>query len=190
MKRSATLNLPAVWERFRRPPSSVWGRRLLVRVRFWTENMPNIATARSVAAGRQARRSGITAPLCHIWPPAAPLNHRAGPYGACMHSSVCVTSEACRVNPDRVLGKWALFMIFRPRQHQNKLYTGTFTGYKNLLSNAPRVPILGRQHSRRFQIWSQIWQGVTIKNIDFLYSILVSIRYRLNSTFWGLPVTH
>ena len=117
--------------------------------RFWTGNMPNIAAARSVAAGRQARRSGITAPLCHIWLLAAPLNHRAGPYRACMHSSVCVTSEACRVNPDRVLGKWALFMIFRPRQHQNKLYTGTFTGYKNLLSNAPGFTYTSWQHRTR-----------------------------------------
>jgi hypothetical protein len=75
--------------------------------------MPNIAAARSVAASRGARRSSITAPRCHIWLPAVSLNHRAGPYRACMRFESRAASHACRVNPDRVLGKGALFMIFR-----------------------------------------------------------------------------
>ena len=48
-----------------------------------------VADARRFVASRGARRSGIAAPLWHIWLPAAPLI------------------------PDRVLGKSALFMIFR-----------------------------------------------------------------------------
>jgi hypothetical protein len=80
---------------------------------FWTENLPNIAAARSVAASRGARRSGITAPRCHISLPAAPLKQLAGPYRACMRFESHAASHACRVDPDRVLGKGALFMIFR-----------------------------------------------------------------------------
>ena len=61
---------------------------------------------------------------------------------------------------------------------------------KRCASSVPVNSTVGESRtSRRFQIWSQIWQGVTMKNIDFLYSILVSSRYRLNSTFWDLPAS-
>ena len=91
----------------------VWGGALLVRVRFWRANMLTVADAKRFVASRRARRSGIAAPLCHIWLPAAPLRQLASSYDHACKSSPALHRMHVWWNPDRVLGKSALFMIFR-----------------------------------------------------------------------------
>ena len=91
----------------------VWGGALLVRVRFCRANMMTVADAKRFVASRRARRSGIAAPLWHIWLPAAPLRQLASSYEHACKSSPALHLMHAWWNPDRVLGKSALFMIFR-----------------------------------------------------------------------------
>ena len=66
----------------------VWVGALLVQVLFCRENLMTVADARRFVASRGARRSGIAAPLWHIWLPAAPLRQLASSYEhACKSSS-------------------------------------------------------------------------------------------------------
>jgi hypothetical protein len=68
-------------------------------------NMMTVADARRFVASREARRSGIAAPLCHIWLPAAPLRQLASSYEhACKSSPALHLMHAWWI-PDRVLGK-------------------------------------------------------------------------------------
>ena len=91
----------------------VWVGALLVQVLFCRANMMTVADAKRFVASRRARRSGIAAPLCHIWLPAAPLRQLASSYDhACKSSPALHLMHAWWI-PDRVLGKSALFMIFR-----------------------------------------------------------------------------
>ena len=91
----------------------VWVGALLVYNRFCRANMMTVADAKRFVASRRARRSGIAAPLCHIWLPAAPLRQLASSYDhACKSSPALHLMHAWWI-PDRVLGKSALFMIFR-----------------------------------------------------------------------------
>ena len=91
----------------------VWGDRLTVRVRLCRANMMTVADAKRFVASRRARWSGIAAPLCHIWLPAAPLRQLASSYDHACKSSPALHRMHAWWNPDRVLGKSALFMIFR-----------------------------------------------------------------------------
>ena len=91
----------------------VWVGGLLVWVRLSRANMTTVAEARRFVASRGARRSGIAAPLCHIWLPAAPLRQLASSYEHARKSSPALHLMHAWWNPDRVLGKSALFMIFR-----------------------------------------------------------------------------
>jgi hypothetical protein len=61
----------------------VWGGRLLVYIRFCIANM--LTDARRFVASRGARRSGIAAPLWHIWLPVAPLRHDACKSSPALH---------------------------------------------------------------------------------------------------------
>jgi hypothetical protein len=97
----------------------VWGGRLLVWIRFCRANMMTVADARRFVASRMARRSGIAAPLCHIWLPVAPLRQLASSY-----EHACKTRPALHLmhmgawwNPDRVLGKPILFLWFFCLRH-------------------------------------------------------------------------
>ena len=56
----------------------VWVGALLVWVRLCRANMMTVADAKRFVASRRARRSGIAAPLWHIWLPAAPLRQLPG----------------------------------------------------------------------------------------------------------------
>ena len=60
--------------------------------------------ARRFVASRGATRSGIAAPLWHIWLPAAPLRQLASSYCTSMHATTQVesrdASHACMVNPE------------------------------------------------------------------------------------------
>ena len=91
----------------------VWGGRLMVWVRLCRANMMTVADAKRFVASRRARRSGIAAPLCHIWLPAAPLRQLASSYDHACKSSPALHRMHAWWNPDQVLGKSALFMIFR-----------------------------------------------------------------------------
>ena len=103
----------------------VWVGALLVWVRFCRANMLTVADAKRFVASRRAIRSGIAAPLCHIWLPAARLRQLASSYEhACKSSPALHLMHAWWI-PDQVLGKSALFMIFRFGASQNKEYAGT-----------------------------------------------------------------
>ena len=91
----------------------VWVGALLVYLRLCRANMMTVADAKRFVASRRARRSGIAAPLCHIWLPAAPLRQLASSYDHACKSSPALHRMHAWWNPDRVLGKSALFMIFR-----------------------------------------------------------------------------
>ena len=91
----------------------VWVGGLLVQVRLCRANMMTVADAKRFVASRRARRSGIAAPLCHIWLPAAPLRQLASSYDHACKSSPALHRMHAWWNPDQVLGKSALFMIFR-----------------------------------------------------------------------------
>jgi hypothetical protein len=81
----------------------VWGGGLLVHIRFWRANMMTVADARRFVASKGARRSGIVAPLWHIWLPAAPSRQLASLYEhACKSSPVLHLMHAWWI-PDRVL---------------------------------------------------------------------------------------
>ena len=104
----------------------VWGGRLTVWIRFCRANMMTVADRRQFVASRGARRSGIAAPLWHIWLPAAPLRQLASSYEhACKSSPALHLMHAWWI-PDRVLGKWAFFMIFRleavPEQYVHRYF--------------------------------------------------------------------
>ena len=91
----------------------VWVEGLLVWIRFCRANMMTVADARRFAASRGTRWPGIAALLWHIWLPAAPLRQLASSYEhACKSSPALHLMHAWWI-PDRVLGKSALFMIFR-----------------------------------------------------------------------------
>ena len=112
----------------------VWVGALLVYIRFCRANMMTVADRRQFVASRGARRSGIVAPLWHIWLPAAPLRQLASSYTHARKSIPAIHLMHAWWIPKRVLGKYVIFMIFCPRQYQNKVYAGTFTG--------PRLQIL------------------------------------------------
>ena len=104
----------------------VWVGALLVYIRFCRANMLTVAEARRFVASRGARRCGIAAPLWHIWLPAAPLRQLASSYEhACKSSPALHLMHAWWI-PDRVLGKWAFFMIFRleavPEQYVRRYF--------------------------------------------------------------------
>ena len=83
----------------------VWEERLLVHLRFCRANMMTVAKARRFVASRGARRSGIAAPLWHIWLPAPPLRQLASSYEhACKSSPAMHLMHAWWI-PDQVLGK-------------------------------------------------------------------------------------
>ena len=104
----------------------VWGRRLLAWVRFYRANMMTVADARQFVASRGTRRSGIAAPLWHIWLPAAPLRQLASSYDHACKSIPTLHGMHAWWIPDRVLGKWAFFMIFRleavPEQYVRRYF--------------------------------------------------------------------
>ena len=93
--------------------TAVWGGRLTVYKRFCRANIMTVADAKRFVASRRAKRSGIAAPLCHIWLPAAPLRQLASSYDHACKSSPALHRMHAWWNPDQVLGKSALFMIFR-----------------------------------------------------------------------------
>ena len=90
----------------------VWVGALLVWVRFCRANMLTVADAKWFVASRRARRSGIAAPLCHIWLPAAPLRQLASSYDHACKSSPALHRMHAWWNPDRVLGKSYFFHDF------------------------------------------------------------------------------
>ena len=124
----------------------VWGGRLTVWIRFCRANMMTVVDRRRFVASRGARRSGIVAPLWHIWLPAAPLRQLASSYEHACKSSPALHGMHAWWNPDQVLGKYVFFMIFCPRQYQNKQYASTFTGTGTAEFAGFRVHILGWQH--------------------------------------------
>jgi hypothetical protein len=86
--------------------------RLVVYIRFCRANMMTITDAGRFVASRGARRSGIAAPLWHIWLPSAPLRQLASSYEhACKSSPAMHLMHAWWI-PNRVLGGSVLFMIF------------------------------------------------------------------------------
>ena len=91
----------------------VWVGGLTVRARLCRANMMTVADAKRFVASRRARRSGIAAPLWHIWLPTAPLRQLASSYDHACKSRPALHLMHAWWNPDRVLGKSALFMIFR-----------------------------------------------------------------------------
>ena len=104
----------------------VWVGALLVHFRFCRSNIMTVADTRWFAASIRARWSGIVAPLWHIWLPAAPLRQLASSYDhACKSSPALHLMHAWWI-PDRVLGKWAFFMIFRletiPKQYVRRYF--------------------------------------------------------------------
>jgi hypothetical protein len=110
----------------------VWVGALLVWVRFCRANMMTVADAKRFVASRRAKRSGIAAPLWHIWLPAAPLRQLASSYEhACKSSPALHLMHAWWI-PNQVLGKSALFMIFRLEAvPEQTVYTPVlFTGKK------------------------------------------------------------
>jgi hypothetical protein len=90
-----------------------WVGALLVWVRLCRSNMMTVADAKRFVASKRARRSGIAAPLWHIWLPAAPLRQLASSYEHACKSSPALHRMHAWWFPDRVLGKSAFFMIFR-----------------------------------------------------------------------------
>ena len=128
----------------------VWVGALLVRVRFCRANMMTVADAKRFVASRRARRSGIAAPLCHIWLPAAPLRQLASSYDHACKSSPALHLMHAWWNPDRVLGKSYFSWFFCLRQYQNQLYAGTFYRYRHCWIHWFRVDITRLQHSLTF----------------------------------------
>ena len=109
----------------------VWGGGLTVWVRLCRANMMTVADAKRFVASRRARRSGIAAPLCHIWLPAAPLRQLASSYDhACKSSPVLHLMHAWWI-PNRVLGKSYFSWFFCLKQYQNQMYAGTFYRYRH-----------------------------------------------------------
>ena len=104
----------------------VWVGALLVQVRLCRANMMTVADAKQFVASRRARWSGIAAPLCHIWLPAAPLRQLASSYDHACKSSPVLHLMHAWWNPNRVLGKSYFSWFFCLRQYQNQLYAGTF----------------------------------------------------------------
>jgi hypothetical protein len=91
----------------------VWVGALMVQVLFCRANLMTVADTRQFVASKGARRSGIAAPLWHIWLPAAPLRQLASSYEhACKSSPTLHLMHAWWI-PDWVLGKSALLMTFR-----------------------------------------------------------------------------
>jgi hypothetical protein len=91
----------------------VWVGALLVHLWFCRANIMTVVDARRFVASRGARRSGIAAPLWHIWLPTGPLRPLASSYEHACESSPALHLMHAWWIPDRVLGKSALFMIFR-----------------------------------------------------------------------------
>ena len=148
----------------------VWGGGLLVWIRFCRANMMTVADAKRFVASRRARRSGIAAPLCHIWLPAAPLRQLASSYEhACKSSPVLHLMQAWW-NPDRVLGKSALFMIFRlaavPEQTIRRYFLQvkklTFKRAPGSQYALPTQNIL-REAGGFFCLWSMLGKSVVIQ---------------------------
>ena len=117
----------------------VWVGALLVWVRLCRANMMTVADAKRFVASRRARRSGIAAPLCHIWLPAAPLRQLASSYDHACKSSPALHRMHAWWNPDRVLGKSYFLWFFVLRQYQNQLYAGTFYRYRHCWIYGSRV---------------------------------------------------
>ena len=124
----------------------VWGGRLMVWVRLCRANMMTVADAKRFVASRRARRSGIAAPLCHIWLPAAPLRQLASSYDHACKSSPALHRMHAWWNPDRVLGKSFFLWFFVLRQYQNQLYAGTFYRYRHCWIYGSRVHGTRCQH--------------------------------------------
>ena len=131
----------------------VWCGGLLVRARFCRANMMTVADARQFAASRRARWSGIVAPLWHIWLPAAPLRQLASSYDhACKSSPALHLMHAWWI-PDRVLGKWAFFMIFRleavPEQYVRRYFLQVKKHtFKRIPGSRTRLPTQVAVHQR------------------------------------------
>jgi hypothetical protein len=117
----------------------VWGGSLLVHLRFCIENIMTVADTRRFVASRGARRSGIAAPLWHIWLPAAPLRQLASSYEhACKWPSRVPCCISCMHGESRI--EYSMSHIFHDfsvrgstRIHRTPvLFTGTgsaeFTG--------------------------------------------------------------
>ena len=134
----------------------VWVGALLVYKRFCRANMLTVADARRFVASRGARRCGIAAPLWHIWLPAAPLRQLASSYDhACKSSPALHLMHAWWI-PDRVLGKWAFFMIFRletiPKQYVRRYFLQVKKHtFKRIPGSHTRLPTqaASREGSRR-----------------------------------------